>query len=327
MCTSIAMKTNNFYFGRNMDIEYSFGERVVITPRNYPFVFHQTKTIKQHYAMIGMASVINNYPLYAEASNEKGLCMAGLYFPENACYAEKQCPNQYNIAMFELIPWVLGKCACINEARQLLERTNVTNVAFSKEISPAPLHWHIADKTGSIVLEIMKDGMHIYDNPANVLTNNPPFPFQLTNLSQYMNLTVEVPKSRMCQSVGVKPFGKGLGSFGLPGDFSPASRFVKAAYLLTNSVCGSDTNTSVSQYFHILDSVSVVNGSIELESGQPYYTTYSCCIDVNKGIYYFKTYQNNQISAICIYDENLDSDRLKAFPITATQQINWLNHF
>lgn len=325
MCTSMAMKTGDFYFGRNMDIDYSFGERIVITPRNYPFKFRRAGAKTSHYAMIGMASVIENYPLYAEASNEKGLCMAGLNFPENAYYSGKNEQNKFNIAAFELIPWILGECSCVAEAKQLLEKTNITSEAFSREVPPAPLHWHIADRNCSIVLEAMKDGVHIYENRVNVLTNNPPFDFQMTNLSQYVNLTVELPESRLCRIADIKPFGKGMGSFGLPGDFSPASRFVKAAYLLTNSVCGKGENESVSQFFHILDSVAVVNGSIEAASERPYYTTYSCCVNADKGIYYYKTYLNNRISAVNMYNENLDGDTPVEFAVRNSQQIEYVN--
>ena len=325
MCTSIAMKTGAFYFGRNMDIDYCFDEQVVITPRNYPFEFRCTNTLKKHHAIIGMASIADNYPLYAEAANEKGLCMAGLNFPDNAYYTKRESSDKFNIASFELIPWILGKCSCIDEVKKLLYKTNITNEAFNKQILPAPLHWHISDRNTSIVLEAMSDGLHIHDNPVNVLTNNPPFDFQITNLSQYTNLTVALPESRLCKTAGVKLFGKGLGSFGLPGDFSPASRFVKSAYLLANSICSKEENESISQFFHILDAVSVVNGSIEAHPDKPYYTTYSCCINADKGIYYYKTYLNNQISAINMKNENLDGSCVLSFPVLKSQNIRNLN--
>ena len=83
MCTSIAMKTNDFYFGRTMDLEYNFNECVVFTPRNYPVPFRKMGMMKRHYALLGMATVMDGFPLYAEAANEKGLCIAGLNFPDN----------------------------------------------------------------------------------------------------------------------------------------------------------------------------------------------------------------------------------------------------
>jgi choloylglycine hydrolase len=326
MCTSIAFKTDDFYFGRNMDLDYNFGEKVVVMPRNYALEFRRAGRMKSHYAIIGMASVVNGYPLYAEGMNESGLSMAGLNFPDNAYYSPDEENGKYNISPFELIPWILGKCSTTDEAKKLLAATHIIALPFSENMPLATLHWHIADKNSSFVLEVMKDGMHIHDNPVNVMTNNPPFDFQITNLGQYLNLAVKLPDDNCFgKSADIKPFGKGLGSFGLPGDFSPASRFVKAAYLLLNSECNHDENSSISQFFHLLDSVAVVNGSIFSRVGYSYFTTYSCCMNVSKGIYYYKTYNNNQIAAVNMYNENLDSDSLREFELVRNQQIAFIN--
>lgn len=325
MCTSIAMKTTgDFYFGRNMDIECSFGEKVIVTPRNYILNFGFAGNLKNHYALIGMASSADSYPLYAEASNEKGLCMAGLNFPENAFYSECIKSGKTNIAVFELIPWILGQCSDIDEVKNLLGNINLISEPFRKDIPTATLHWHIADKNSSIVLESTKSGINIYDNPVDVLTNNPTFDFHMTNLCQYANLTTGIPDNRLIEKSGAKLFGKGLGSFGLPGDFSPTSRFVKASYLLANSVCGKGENENISQFFHLLDSVAVVNGSIELKGNVPYFTTYSCCINADKNIYYYKTYSNNQISAVNMNNIDTESNKLIEFPLINTQQINYI---
>lgn len=326
MCTSIAMRTKNgFYFGRNMDIEYSFGERVIVTPQNYPFNFRHCGTMKNHYAIIGMASSIDNYPLYAEASNEKGLCIAGLNFPENACYSETIENGKDNIAVFELIPWILGQCSNVIQAKSLLEKINIISEPFRKDVPTATLHWHIADKNSSIVLESTKKGINIYDNPVDVLTNNPEFDFHMTNLCQYANLTTGFNENCLFKKSGTKPFGKGLGSFGLPGDFSPASRFVKTAYLLANSTPYETESKCISQFFHILDSVAVVSGSIKLDNDVPYFTRYSCCINADSGIYYFKTYFNNQLFAVNINSIDISVDSLYEFRFFDTQHVNYLS--
>ena len=325
MCTSIAIKTGDFYFGRNMDLDYEFNEHVVITPRNYPFAFRKAGVLKHHYAMMGMAAVAENYPLYAEAANERGLCIAGLNFPDHAYYPKEEDCRKENISPFELIPWLLGKCASADEAKRLLSVTHLIAIPFSRDIPLVPLHWHIADRNSSFVLEAERDGMHIYDNPVNVLTNSPSFEFQMTNLCQYLNLTVASPENCFTKYAGLHSFGKGLGSFGLPGDFSPCSRFVKAAYLCLNSVCEKDENSSVSQFFHILDSVAVVNGSIEAQNGGNYFTTYASCINADKGIYYYKTYSNSRLSAVNMHHENYDAADLKIFMIDRSRQTAWIN--
>lgn len=325
MCTSIAMKTNDFYFGRTMDFEYNFNECVVFTPRNYPLPFRRTSIMDRHYAMLGMATVAEGYPLYADAVNEKGLCIAGLNFPDNAYYPPQEDSENKNISPFELILWILGQCATTAEVKTLLASTHLVSIPFSPTLPLAPLHWHIADSTGSLVLENTKNGMELYDNPVGVLTNNPTFGFQTTNLCQYMNLISGSPQNCFSSIKSLVPFGQGLGSFGLPGDYSPASRFVKAAYLSMNSVCEKDEMSSISQFFHILDSVSMIRGSVVTPHELYDVTTYSCCMNATKGIYYYKTYTNNQITAVDMHRENLTSDILRTYPLTTAQQIAWAN--
>lgn len=325
MCTSIAMKTCDFYFGRTMDLDCQFGERVVITPRNYPFAFRKAGCMKNHYAIIGMATVKDGYPLYAEATNEKGLCIAGLNFPENAYYPPKLDMTKANISPFELIPWVLGKCASLKEARALLERTHLVSIPFNCDVPLSPLHWHIADESGSIVLESTKNGMHIHENPVGVMTNNPPFDFQVQNLCQYMNLTPKQPDNCFNQKASLQPFGYGLGSVGLPGDFSPASRFVKTSYLLLNTIAPENENDSLCHFFHLLASVSMVRGGVVVGDDQYEITLYTCCMNASKGIYYYTTYENHQISAVNMNKENLCSSVLIEFPLQRTQQIAYQN--
>lgn len=325
MCTSIAMKTTDFYFGRTMDLTHELFDYVVLTPRNYPFVFRQAGVMPKHYALLGAAMIADGFPLYAEAVNEKGLCMAGLNFPDNAYYTSEPSSDCSNVSPFELIYWVLGKCATIAEAKTLLAATNLINIPFNENTPLAPLHWHIADCSSSITLESTKEGMSVFDNDVGVLTNNPTFQFQMTNMCQYLNLTTGAPQNCFSEKYHLLPFGQGLGSFGLPGDYSPASRFIKAAYLNINSVNSSNEQGSIAQLFHILDAVSVIRGSIVSPENQYDITTYSCCINATKGIYYYKTYSNNQLNAIDMNREDLDGTFLKRFPLVKTQQIAWAN--
>ena len=124
MCTAVTLKTRDFYFGRSLDYEHSYGEQVTITPRNYPFRFRHKGTIESHYAIIGMAYVSESYPLYFDATNEAGLSIAGLNFPGNAVYFPKTDTKQ-NVAPFELIPLILGQCNTISEATALLDKINI----------------------------------------------------------------------------------------------------------------------------------------------------------------------------------------------------------
>lgn len=326
MCTSIAMMTDDFYFGRNMDLDCHFGERVVLTPRNYPVRFRRAGSMDAHYAILGMASVAENYPMYAEAMNEKGLCIAGLDFPDNAFYPEpKEDGSMYNVSPFELPLWLLGKCASADEAEKLLSETNIVSIPFSKDVPLTPLHWHIADSKRSLTLEVTKKGTGLFDNPVGVLTNNPPFEFQMTNLCNYINLTAEYPRNRLSGQIDLTPYGNGFGAIGLPGDYSPSARFVKAAFLKLNSDCEGTEDSSVSQFFHIMEAVSIVRGCVINKRNNMSLTTYSCCMDVTKGHYYYKTYSNRRPTAISMFNEKLDDGCLKEFPLMDEQSVLWLN--
>ena len=307
MCTSIGWKSNDFYFGRNMDIDYSFGERVVLTPRSYTFNFRKAERLNSHYALMGMANVTENFPLYAEAVNEKGLCMAGLNFPQNAYYPKDIRIGKDNVAPFELIPYLLGKYKSVKEVKDNLSSLHLVNIPFSESIPNAPLHWHIADKNEGVVLESTKEGLTLYENPVGIMTNNPAFDFHLQNLLHYTNLSPVTPTG---DSDSIHPFGKGLSAFGLPGDASSTSRFVKGAFLLKHAEKGQTEEESVSRFFRILENLSVVKGTVKTEAGNEHYTTYSCCINADKGIYYYKRADGINVNKIRFKDFKLEEKSL-----------------
>ena len=323
MCTAITYRTKDHYFGRNLDLEYSYNETVTITPRNFLLKFRHNQTMANHYAIIGMAYVVNDYPLYYDAINEKGVGMAGLNFPDNAEY--KAITNgKDNISSFELIPWVLGRCKNLQEVKELLENAVITNEAFSRELLPTPLHWIICHNDNSIVVEQGKNGLKIYDNPVGVLTNNPPFEYQMLWLNNYLNVSTKEADNRFSEKITLVPYSNGMGGIGLPGDLSSASRFVRASFVKLNSISGAAENESISQFFHILSSVEQQRGSVNLD-GKYEITMYSSCCNLDKGIYYYKTYENHQITAIDMNKENLDSDALISYPLTTGEQILYVN--
>ncbi len=309
MCTAIHYKTKDAYFGRNLDLEYSYHETVTITPREYSFVFRKVKTIEKHYAMIGMAYVVDDYPLYYDAVNEKGLGMAGLLFAGNAHYME-EIEGKDNVSPFEFIPWVLGQCATVVEAKTLLSKINLVNIPYSGQLPLTPMHWMLADKESSIVVEAMEEGMKIHDNPVGVLTNNPPFEFQMMQLRQYRGLSIENPFNTFSSGLELKADSVGMGAIGLPGDMSSSSRFVRATFHKMNAVAGESELESVSQFFHLLGSVEMPRGSVKTENGQYDITVYSSCFNLVKGVYYYTTYDNSQIIGVDMHKEDLDGENL-----------------
>ena len=324
MCTAATYKTKDFYMGRTLDYEFSYGDEVTVTPRNYPFDFRHMGKIDTHYAIIGMAHVAGNYPLYYDAINEKGIGMAGLNFVGNAVYQEVE-EGRENVAQYEFIPWILGQCASMKEVRELLEKMNLVGTPFSQQLPAAQLHWMIADKDETITVECMADGLHIYDNSVGVLTNNPPFEMQMFLLNNYMQLSPKQPENQFSDEISLKTYSRGMGALGLPGDLSSASRFARVAFTKLNSVSRDSEAESVSQFFHILGSVEQQRGCCEVAEGKYEITIYTSCCNADKGIYYYTTYENQQITAVDMHRENLDGKELVRYPLIQEEQIHWLN--
>ena len=324
MCTAATYKTKDFYFGRTLDYEFSYGDQITITPRNYPFSFRHAGTKQTHYAIIGMAHVAGGYPLYYDAINEKGVGMAGLNFVGNAAYANVK-PDVTNVAQFEFIPWILSQCASVAEVRTLLSHMNLVNTPFSEQFPLAQLHWIISDETASITVESIADGLHIYDNPVGVLTNNPPFPQQMFQLNNYMHISSKQPVNTFADDLTLTAYSRGMGALGLPGDLSSASRFARVAFTKMNSISGDSEAESVSQFFHILHSVEQQRGCCDVGGGKYEITIYTSCCNADRGIYYYTTYGNHQITAVDMHAEDLESEELVRYPLRDTEQICWQN--
>lgn len=324
MCTAATYLTKDFYFGRTLDYEAAYEEDVVITPRNYPLIFRKAEPMHSHYAMIGIAYVRKDYPLYYDAVNEKGLGVAGLNFVGNADYKEEE-RDKHNISQFEVIPWILGQCASVQEARELLSKTNLIKMVFDEGLPVAQLHWIIADRNGAITVECVKEGLKIYDNPPGILTNNPTFPEQMFSLNNYMNLSPKPPQNHFSDKLHLERYSRGMGAIGLPGDLSSQSRFVRAVFTKMNSFSGDSEEENVSQFFHILGSVAQTRGCCELPDGECEITLYTSCCNADKGICYYTSYDNHQISAVDMRKENLEKTMLIRYPMLHGEQIRMQN--
>lgn len=324
MCTAATYKTKDFYFGRTLDYEFSYGEEIVVMPRNFPISFRHMGEMKHHYALIGMAHLAGNFPLFYDAINEKGLGLAGLNFVSNADY-KPFAPGKDNVAPFEFIAWILSQCTSVKEARLLLDKINLVNTPFSDQLPLAQLHWIIADQEEAITVESVKEGLKVYDNPAGVMTNNPSFDQQMHNLSNFMNLSPKSPSNHFSGKLNLATYSRGMGALGLPGDLSSQSRFVRVAFVKLNSISGDSESESVSQFFHILGSVDQQRGCCDVGEEKYEYTIYTSCCNASKGIYYYTSYENHQISGVDMHRENLDGDSLSRFPLILGEHINLQN--
>ena len=323
MCTAITYQTKDTYFGRTLDLEYTYHETVTVTPRHFPFIFRHTKPINEHYAIIGMATIEDDYPLYYEAANECGLGMAGLNFPCNAHYFSCEHGKE-NIASFEFIPWILSQCATVTDARKKLLSLCLCGTPFSREFPPSPLHWIITDARETITVEITVDGLHVFDNPVGVLTNEPRFDYHMTHLCDYLFLSAQPPKNNF-GDILLEPYSRGMGAIGLPGDLSSASRFVRAAFMKLNAESTDTEAASVGQFFHILGTVDQPRGCNRLDDGRCAITVYTSCINLDRGIYYYTTYENRSISAVHLNHCDLDNNELIRYPLQAEPLVYYHN--
>lgn len=324
MCTAAAFLAGDLYMGRTLDYERGYGEEVVVTPRQFPFRLRHGGTMERHYAILGTACVAEGYPLYYDAVNEKGLGMAGLNFVGNAVYAPVRAGAE-NVAQYEFLPWLLGQCADLAQAREALERMNLVGTPFGPGFPAAQLHWLIADRSGCIVVESMADGLHVCDDPAGVLTNNPPFPVQLFGLNAYMGLSPRQPENRFSEQLDLTAFSRGMGALGLPGDLSSASRFVRAAFVRANAQKERTEAENVGQFFHILGSVEQQKGCCEVREGEYEYTIYTSCWNAQKGVYYYTTYGNRRITGVDMHREDLNGAALVRYPMGTEEQIAMQN--
>lgn len=323
MCTAIVFGDKNRYFGRTLDLEYRMDESVIITPRKYRFSYKCTFSEVTEYAIIGTGIIRDNYPLYYDATNEKGLSVAGLNFVNNAYYHQK-CEDKINLAPHELIPYLLGKCSTVEECIDALSKINLVNISFNEEFQSAQLHWIISDKNRTITLECMKDGIKIHKNDVGVLTNNPPFDFQMLNLSNYVNLTSGEVINRFSSRVDLNQYSRGMGAIGLPGDLSSVSRFVRVCFTKLNAVLPENEYEQVTQFFHVLGSVEQHEGSVKI--GNKYERTqYTSCCDTEKMIYYYTTYENSQINAVKLTSRDIASARLVEYKMSFVPSINYVN--
>jgi len=320
MCTAITFKAKNNYFGRTLDLEKRYDENVVITPRNFILRYRMGEIDRKHLAFIGTATVIDDYPLYYDATNEFGLSIAGLNFVGNAYLNRSFVDGKLNLAPFELIPYLLSKFKTCAECMEYIKFINIVDERFKDDMPNAELHWLIADNEECFVLEITGEGTKIYDNPVGVLTNNPPFNYQMINLVNYLNLTSNEATNRFSDNVKLIAYCKGMGAIGLPGDNSSMSRFVRASFTKMNSVKPDTDELALTQAFHILSSVEQQEGTV-ITNGEYERTQYTSCCDTSNCVYYYKTYENSQISSVDIFKEDLECNNLISYKMNFTPHI------
>ena len=203
---------------------------------------------------------------------------------------------------------------------------NLVNINFSDQLKLSPLHWLIADRSGkSIVVESTATGLHVYDNPVGVLTNNPEFPQQLTNLANYQSVSPAEPTNTLTPGITLNNYSRGIGSHLLPGGMDSESRFVKETFTKMHAPAGKSERENVTNYFQTLHAVDQQKGLDEVAPDTFEYTIYSDGVNLTTGTLYYTTYENSQINAVAMRNATLNSRDLVVYPMLDDQAINYQN--
>lgn len=313
MCTGVRFVDSNggMYFGRNLDWSVPYGQKVVITPRGYKYdsAFLGEMTMKGG-AIIGMAIVAENTPLYFDCANESGLAIAGLNFPGYAQYAETAIDGKTNVAAYEFPLWVVANFTTVEEVEKALKDTAIVAKPINEQYPVSQLHWIIGDAKRSIVVEYTANGMEIFENDVDVLTNQPSYGWHKENLRNYMNLFPQMPKEVKWGKAKMTAFGSGSLMRGLPGDYYSPSRFIRVAYLNTHYPIKSTEEENVSRLFHTLAGVAMIDGAAQMGDGKCELTIYTGGYSATAKTYYYNTYENPAIQKVAMGDYDLDTAEL-----------------
>ena len=306
MCTGIRFSDGegNMYLARNLDWSTRYGERVVVTPAGFPLPYSFLDDAPAAHAVIGMAVVLDNYPLYFDCGNDAGLGVAGLNFPGFAEYSKGPIDGKTNIAAYEFPVWVAANFASVDEVEAALANANIVAKPVSDQLGVSMLHWIVGDGTRSIVIEQMADGLHVMDNPVDTLANQPEFTWHMTNLRTYITATGDFPAAATWGRAEITPFGAGAGARGIPGDSYSPSRFVKAAFLNANYPQKASEWENVLRAFHTLGSVAMVEGSAAMADGAFERTLYTGCFSARAKTYYYSTDDDPSIKSVALADCN-----------------------
>lgn len=313
MCTSVTLSSSNnkFLLARTMDFSFQLDPEMVVFPRNFPLAFDVGGTLDSHYAFLGLSKNVGNYYV-ADGVNEYGLSGAALYFEGYAVYADKGTVlNKTEVAPHEVVMWMFANCKNIDEVKAEFDKITVVNDEMGFLGLVPPLHWVFQDQSGaSIVVEIVASGTKIYDNKLGILTNSPDYPWHLTNVRSYIGLDPKQVENRTIYGQEFSPFGQGSGTFGLPGDFTPPSRFIKTLYNKLSAHKPDDSLNMVLMASHILNGVDIPKGSVITPKNTIDYTQYTSFMVSSDLNYYYRMHDSLAILEVKLGDYDLEANKV-----------------
>lgn len=327
MCTSFTYQATDGSnaLARTMDFTIPLNPKALMVPRNYSWVARpDQKARATRYAFTGLGRT-DEGPLLADGVNERGLSCATLYFPGFASYRPDPEEGKTNLAPSEVVFWALAHFGSVQELRSELDDLVIVDIPDKFLGTTPPLHWIVTDKTGeTIVIEPVDGKLAVYDNPLGVMSNSPDFPWHLTNIRNYLGVSPFQLEPITLSGMTFEPFGQGSGTIGLPGDYTPPSRFLRVLFGKEAIARAENEADTVTTTFHLLSSVDIPKGNVRGSAGTDY-TQHASVMLCGSSTYYFKTYDNSQICRIDLLAEDLDVKDIKVWEIPQEQSIMALN--
>jgi choloylglycine hydrolase len=320
-CTGIKLtaKDGSIVHGRTLEFGLPLDSFIAVIPRGYQFIGTTPKgdglSYSVKYAAVG--AILFDDIAILDGINEKGLAVGTFFFPGFAQYAPITDQNQSRaLSPSEFPHWIVTQFASVDEVKSALKNVLIAPTTVSGwGNEPPPFHYIVYDQSGKcLVIEPLNGQLITYDNPLGVFTNSPTFDWHLTNLRNFINLrSVNAPPVTI-NGMTLAPFGQGSGLVGLPGDFTPPSRFVRAAIFSIAAIPSDRSEEAVTQAFHILNQFDIPVGAVRsLDKGNVHsdYTMVTCVRDPKTLRYYFKTYQDQTIRMVDLSSFDLNAKTIK----------------
>lgn len=327
-CTGITLKSKDGMTVAARTIEWAesvMNNLYVVVPRNQEL---QSLTpsgmdgvrFKSKYGFVGLS--VEQKEFMVEGVNEKGLSAGLFYFPNYGKYQPfDPMEKDKSLADFQVVSYVLAKCSSINEVKRELEKVRIINI----DPRSSTVHWRFTEPSGrQVVLEIVDEVMHFYENPLGVLTNSPGIEWHWTNLNNYINLQPGNAPEHSFGPLAMKSFGHGSGMLGLPGDFTPPSRFVRAAFFQLTAPQQPNAEGCVFQAFHLLNNFDIPAGT-ELPMGKasvdlPSATQFTVATDTGNRMIYYRTMYNSTIRCIDLKAIDFSQVKYQSYPLDESKK-------
>lgn len=332
-CTGMRLtaKDGSTVHGRTLEFGLPLQVSIAVVPRGYSFAGSTPAgaglSYTSKYAAVG--AIAFDSPSILDGMNEKGLSVGTFFFPGFAEYATITPRNQSQaLSPIEFPNWILTQFATLEEVRAAINSGVViapTKIEGWGSVTP-PFHYIVYDASGkSLVIEPLKGALVLSENPIGVFTNSPTFDWHLKNLSNYVQLHPANASPLKIENFEAAPFGQGSGMLGLPGDFTPPSRFVRATFFSSTAIPSATAPEAVLQLFHLLNQFDIPIGLVrEVQGGSTHVesTSITCARDPKNLAYYFKTYENQSIRKVELKHFDFNGKKIKKLEVQGVEVIS-----